>query len=418
MTNHRPKSKFSLIFILGLLTAIGPFSVDMYLPAFSGIAKGLNTSVDQVMLSLSSFFVGISAGQLLYGPLLERFGRKNPLYFGLSLYLVASVGCAMANSVEVLIAGRFFQALGGCVGMVAARAMVRDLFEVKENAKIFSSLMLVVAVSPIIAPTAGGLITSVFGWRYVFVALVVVAIGVLVGIYWLLPESKKPDPSFSLMPRPILRNFASVFRYAQFTTFAFTGAVAAAGLYAYVSGSPHVYMEVFQLTEGQFSWVFAVIAMGLIGSTQLNNLMLKKYSSEQIIGVGLSFQATAGVGLVAFSLLGLADFYSVTALVFVFLCCQGFIFPNSSALSMAPFHTNAGNASALMGAVQMAIGAGASVLVSVFHDPTPLPMAGVMACCALSSLSIFHLGRSIIKHKAAATLKEVEQEEVDMIGTL
>jgi MFS transporter, DHA1 family, multidrug resistance protein len=388
----------------------------MYLPAFSGIAKGLNTSVDQVMLSLSSFFVGISAGQLLYGPLLERFGRKNPLYFGLSLYLVASVGCAMANSVEVLIAGRFFQALGGCVGMVAARAMVRDLFEVKENAKVFSSLMLVVAVSPIIAPTAGGLITSVFGWRYVFVALVAVAIGVLVGIYWLLPESKKPDPSFSLKPRPILRSFASVFRYSQFTTFAFTGAVAAAGLYAYISGAPHVYMEVFQLTEGQFSWVFAVIASGLIGSTQLNNLMLRKYSSEKIIGVGLSFQATAGVGLVALSLLGLSNFYSVTALVFIFLCCQGFIFPNSSALSMAPFHTNAGNASALMGAIQMAIGAGASVLVSVFNDPTPLPMAGVMACCALSSLGIFHLGRNIIKHRA--TLKEVEQEEVDMIGTL
>jgi MFS transporter, DHA1 family, multidrug resistance protein len=416
MTNHRSKSKLSLIFILGLLTAIGPFSVDMYLPAFSGIAKGLNTSVDQVMLSLSSFFVGISAGQLLYGPLLERFGRKNPLYFGLSLYLVASVGCAMANSVEVLIAGRFFQALGGCVGMVAARAMVRDLFEVKENAKVFSSLMLVVAVSPIIAPTAGGLITSVFGWRYVFVALVAVAIGVLVGIYWLLPESKKPDPSFSLKPRPILRSFASVFRYSQFTTFAFTGAVAAAGLYAYISGAPHVYMEVFQLTEGQFSWVFAVIASGLIGSTQLNNLMLRKYSSEKIIGVGLSFQATAGVGLVALSLLGLSNFYSVTALVFIFLCCQGFIFPNSSALSMAPFHTNAGNASALMGAIQMAIGAGASVLVSVFNDPTPLPMAGVMACCALSSLGIFHLGRNIIKHRA--TLKEVEQEEVDMIGTL
>jgi MFS transporter, DHA1 family, multidrug resistance protein len=243
-----------------------------------------------------------------------------------------------------------------------------------------------------------------------------VAIGVLVGIYWLLPESKKPDPSFSLKPRPILRSFASVFRYSQFTTFAFTGAVAAAGLYAYISGAPHVYMEVFQLTEGQFSWVFAVIASGLIGSTQLNNLMLRKYSSEKIIGVGLSFQATAGVGLVALSLLGLSNFYSVTALVFIFLCCQGFIFPNSSALSMAPFHTNAGNASALMGAIQMAIGAGASVLVSVFNDPTPLPMAGVMACCALSSLGIFHLGRNIIKHRA--TLKEVEQEEVDMIGTL
>jgi DHA1 family bicyclomycin/chloramphenicol resistance-like MFS transporter len=190
------KSKFYLILILGLLSAIGPFSIDMYLPAFPDIAKGLNSSVARVSLSLSSFFIGISAGQLLYGPLLERYGRKMPLYFGLCAYLVATVGCALAASVDALIVLRLLQALGGCVGMVAARAMVRDLFEVKENAKIFSLLMLVVAVSPIIAPTLGGYITAVLGWRFVFVMLILVAIIVLTGIYFLLPESKKPDPGF------------------------------------------------------------------------------------------------------------------------------------------------------------------------------------------------------------------------------
>jgi len=150
------KSPFFLILILGLLSSIGPLSIDMYLPAFPSIAKNLNTSVSSVMLSLSSFFVGISIGQLLYGPLLERFGRKTPLYFGLSLYAISAVACATAMSVETLIIFRFFQALGGCVGMVASRAMVRDLFEVKDNAKVFSTLMLVVAVSPINAPTLGG----------------------------------------------------------------------------------------------------------------------------------------------------------------------------------------------------------------------------------------------------------------------
>ena len=152
MKSNKHKN-FYLILILGLLTAIGPFSIDMYLPAFPDIAKGLNTTVAKVMLSLSSFFIGISAGQLIYGPLLERFGRKKPLYAGLSIYLLASIGCAMATSIDALIMFRLLQALGGCAGMVAARAMVRDLFEVKENAKIFSMLMLVVAVSPIIAPT-------------------------------------------------------------------------------------------------------------------------------------------------------------------------------------------------------------------------------------------------------------------------
>ena len=158
MPVNNSNNKFFLILILGLLTAIGPFSIDMYLPAFPDIAKTLHTSVSQVMLSLSSFFIGISAGQLLYGPLLERYGRKKPMYVGLSIYLLASIGCAMAGSVNSLIIFRLLQALGGCAGMVAARAVVRDLFEVKENAKIFSMLMLVVAVSPIIAPTLGGML--------------------------------------------------------------------------------------------------------------------------------------------------------------------------------------------------------------------------------------------------------------------
>ena len=174
MTKKNPNKSFRVILILGLLTAIGPFSIDMYLPAFPAIAKDLNTSVAQVMLSLSSFFIGISAGQLIYGPLLERFGRKTPLYAGLCLYLLASVGCAMANSIDSLIAFRFLQAIGGCAGMVTSRAIVRDLFEVKDTAKIFSTLMLVVAVSPMIAPTVGGYVTAAFSWRLVFVILIVV----------------------------------------------------------------------------------------------------------------------------------------------------------------------------------------------------------------------------------------------------
>src|SRR5438067_9532173 len=205
MTNTKGKNKFLLILILGLLSAIGPFSIDMYLPGFPAIAADLHTTVAHVTLSLSSFFIGISAGQLLYGPLLERFGRKKPLYVGLCIYLLASVGCVLAASVNALIMLRLLQALGGCVGMVAARAIVRDLFEVKENAKIFSTLMLVVAVSPIIAPTLGGYITSIFGWRFVFAMLIIVDLIIMVAIYFLLPESRKPNPDFSLRSGPILR---------------------------------------------------------------------------------------------------------------------------------------------------------------------------------------------------------------------
>jgi DHA1 family bicyclomycin/chloramphenicol resistance-like MFS transporter len=415
MNNKTGNKSFYLILILGLLTAIGPFSIDMYLPAFPDIAKGLDTTVAKVMLSLSSFFIGISAGQLLYGPLLERFGRKKPLYAGLSIYFLASIGCAMAGSINALILFRLLQALGGCVGMVAARAMVRDLFEVKENAKIFSLLMLVVAVSPIIAPTLGGYVTASFGWRYVFVMLIVVALIILAGVYFLLPESRKPDPNFSLKPRPILDSFMGIIRHPQFYTYSFTGAIASAGLYAYISGSPHVFMEIFKVSERQYGWIFALIAMGLIGSAQINTVLLKNYKSEQIIKAALSCQCVIGVILAGTTYLGWSDLFITIFLIFIYLCCQGFIFPNSSALSLAPFGHNAGSASALLGAIQMFIGAGASAIVSFLQNYFS-PMTAVMAFCTLIAFFVLTMGRKIIVERA--TTEAVEEEDVDMISTL
>jgi DHA1 family bicyclomycin/chloramphenicol resistance-like MFS transporter len=416
MKQSSSKSHFFLILILGLLTAIGPLSIDMYLPAFPNIALGLGTTVSKVMLSLSSFFIGISVGQLLYGPLLERFGRKTPLYFGLSLYALAAFGCATAMSVETLIVFRFFQALGGCVGMVASRAMVRDLFEVKDNAKVFSTLMLVVAVSPIIAPTLGGYISTFFGWRYIFGILIFVIVLIILGIYFLLPESKKPDPNFSLKPSSILKGFAAIIKEPQFAVYTFTGAVAYAGLYAYISGSPYVFMEVFHRTEQQYGWIFAIVAGGLITASQLNSRLLKKYKSEQIIKAALSAQGVIGIILVSISIFGYSELYSTIVLVLLFLCCQGFLFPNASALSMAPFANNAGNASALMGFIQMSVGALMSALVSVFHNTSTLPMTGVMAFCTLTASLIFYIGRKVIVKKAS--IQMVEEEEVEMINTL
>ena len=416
MNNNGTNKKFSVILILGLLSAIGPFSIDMYLPAFPDIAKNLHTTVAQVTLSLSSFFIGISAGQLLYGPLLERFGRKKPLYIGLCIYLIASLGCALAASVNALIMLRLLQALGGCVGMVAARAMVRDLFEVKENAKVFSMLMLVVAVSPIIAPTLGGYVTSVLGWRYVFAMLIVVDLIILTGVYFLLPESKKPDPHFSLKPVPIIKNFAGVIRHPQFYTYALTAAISAAGLYAYVGGSPYVFMEIYKVNERQYGWIFALIAMGLIGASQINSVLLKNYTSEQIIKVALGCQSVIGASMALITFFGWNDLFITIFLIFIFLSCQGFVFPNASALSLASFGHNAGSASALMGAIQMGIGAGTSALVSVLQNHTALPMTAVMACCAIMAFCVFSLGRKIILQRAS--IEAVEKEDVEMISTL
>jgi DHA1 family bicyclomycin/chloramphenicol resistance-like MFS transporter len=310
---------------------------------------------------------------------------------------------------------RLLQALGGCAGMVAARAMVRDLFEVKENARIFSLLMLVVAVSPIIAPTLGGYITAVLGWRYVFAMLIVVALIILIGIFYLLPESRKPDPNYSLKPGPIFNSFMGVIRHPQFYTFALTGAISSAGLYAYISGSPHVFMELFKVTEQQYGWIFALIAMGLIGASQINTVLLKNYKSEQIIKTALICQSIIGIVLAGITYAGWSDLFVTIFLIFIFLSCQGFIFPNSSALTLAPFGHNAGTASALLGAIQMFIGAGASAIVSLLQQYTS-PMAAVMACCAIGAFAVFSFGRKIIIQQAS--IEAVEEEDVEMISTL
>ena len=407
------RKKFLLILVLGLITAIGPFSIDMYLPAFSNIAADLHTTVAHVSLSLSSFFIGISLGQFIYGPLLDRFGRKRPLIAGLFLYLLASALCAMAGSTDSLIALRFLQALGGCAGMVASRAMVRDLFAVEDNAKIFSMLMLVVGVSPIIAPTLGGYFTAAFGWHSIFIALTVMAAVLLAAVYFILPESRPPDPSYSLKPGAIVTRFINVLKEPQFYTYALTGAIATAGLYAYIAGSPLVFMEIFKVSEKQYGWIFGLVAAGLIISSQLNSLMLRKFKSEQIIRVALFGQSITGMSLFIASLNGWNGLTGTIVLALIFLSCQGFTFPNSSALSMAPFSKNAGSASALMGAIQMGIGAFTSALVSVLSNQTPLPMTGVMAVCAITSFCILMIGGKIIRYKA--TLEKVEEETVDMI---
>jgi len=396
------KKYFLTVLILGTLSAISPFSIDMYLPGFPAIARDLNTTVAQVQLSLSSFFIGISVGQLLYGPLLDRYGRKKPLYFGITLYLLSSVGCAFTGSVESLIAFRFLQALGGCVGMVASRAMIRDLFPVSEIAKVFSLLMLVIGVSPLIAPTVGGYVIASFGWHYVFVILAVMSAMILVAVHYVLPESRAPDKTLSLKPKPILKNFLIVLVHPQFYTYTLTGAIAASGLYAYIAGSPYVFMEIFEVSEQQYGWIFASIAIGIIGSSQLNTILLRRFESQEIIVGALICQSITGISLFLGSYYSIISLTGTIFLIFLFLCCQGFSFPNSSALALTPFSKNAGSASALMGSIQMALGAFASVMVSLLSNNTALPMTGIMAACAVTALVILLIGKRIIKTKEAS----------------
>lgn len=385
-----------IIFILGLLSAVGPFSIDMYLPGFPSIATSLHTTIDQVAYSLSSFFLGVCVGQLICGPLLDRFGRKIILITGLSLYIAASIGCSLSSSVEMLIAFRFLQALGGCVGMVAPNAIVRDLFPISESPKIFSMLILILGVSPILAPTVGSFLIAHYSWPLVFVVLAIVAALILAAVIRWLAESRGPDKSVSLRPLNIARAYRNVLREPQFVTYALAGAIAAASLFCYLAGSPFIFMKLYGVSEQQYGWIFAAIAAGLITSSQMNNLLLKKFSSPQILKAVIAIQATIGILLVVGTYWNILGLYGTILLIFLFLSCQGFSFPNSATMAMAPFHKGAGSASALMGALQMALGASASALVGILFNGTAMPMVIIMASCSIAGFTILLLGQRIL----------------------
>ncbi len=392
MTNNKP-SYTTLILVLGSLTALGPFSIDMYLPGFPAIASDLNTPTSNVALSLSSYFIGISAGQLLYGPLMDRFGRKPPLYLGLLVYIFASIACAWSRSIDLFIGWRFIQAVGSCAAAVGSVVMVRDLFPVHENSKVFSLLMLVLGTSPMIAPTVGGYVTDAFGWQAVFYILAAMGALILLASAFLLPVKYHADPTYSLKPGPILRNFRAVLSERQFVTYAFTGAAAFSGLFVYVSGSPQVFMEIFKLDGKVYGWIFAGLSVGFIGAAQLSPLLLKKFGSQQIVYTALLCQAIASVGFLLLSIQGATGLVLTIIYVFIYLFCLGMVAPNTSALALAPFSSNAGSASSLLGVSQMTLGALASTGISLFHAADTTPMIFVMTVASVLSVSILLIGR-------------------------
>ncbi|SOD12944.1 multidrug effflux MFS transporter [Pedobacter xixiisoli] len=389
---------FRLILILGCLAALAPFSIDMYLPGFKSIAKDLNTDVPNVSLSLATFFIGISAGQLLYGPLLDKFGRKKPLYFGLSLFILSSISCLFVKSIDQLIILRFIQAIGCCSASVAAIAMVRDLFTVEESPKVFASLMLVIAVSPMLAPTAGGYLITALGWKSVFVFLGLMAILMLFASKWWLPESYKPDANYSLKPKPILSNFLTVLKEPSFYTYALVSAITFSGLFAYVSSSPVVFMDLYKVTETGYGWIFALLSVFFIGFSQVNSYILRWFTSKRIVFWALLAQCIFSVLFLFSAVYNLLNLYTTIAFIALFLGCLGFINPNASALSLAPFKKNAGSASALMGALQMGLGALASAAISMFAADVVWPMPAVMTVAALVGLFCLLIGGRKIRN--------------------
>lgn len=354
------KNSVLIFLILGALITISPFSIDMYLPAFEQIAADLHTTAERVSFSLSSYFIGLALGQILYGPLLDRYGRKRPLYFGLGLYILSSIACLFSSSIEALIVFRFFQALGGCSAGVASMAMVRDFYPVQQNARVFSNLMLLLSVSPLFAPTVGSFISTTFGWHGVFISLAAIVVLILCVVIFLLPEGHEPDPSVLLDPKSIFYNLRSIFRDQQFFFYAVAGGFSFAGLFGYIGGSAPLFMGTFHLSAKAFGAVFAFLSVGMIGGGQVNNFLLRRHSSERIFKVALSWQLAVSLFFLMASFTNWFGLYAHIAALFIFLSCAGLTYPNAAALCLAPFERNAGSAASLLGFLQMSIGAIAS----------------------------------------------------------
>lgn len=384
-------NKKTILLILGLLSAVGPFSIDMYLPAFDTIASDFDTSINKVQFTLTAFFIGIAFGQMIYGPLLDRYGRKKPLVIGLIIYILTSLFCVFTRDINSLIILRFVQALGSCAGMVASRAMIQDYYDSRESARVFSLLMLVIAISPILAPSAGAFLLEHFDWHYIFISLFAIGLLILIGTIFFLPESYPGDKNFSLSPNAIVKKYWSVFVDKTFITYCLVGSIAAAGLYAYLAGSSFIFQEIYQLTQKEYGLIFAFAASALIIATQLNRWFLKRWSMSQISRIANIGQTTIGLFMLLFALSGVNNLSILIGLLFGYLLFQGFIFPNTSAMALSPFKSLAGSASALLGCLQMGFGALSSGLVSLFHNKTQAPMLVVMCICACASLLIHFL---------------------------
>jgi DHA1 family bicyclomycin/chloramphenicol resistance-like MFS transporter len=402
------RSPLFILWLLGSLSVVSPFNIDMYLTAFPKVASDFGVPTSAVSLTLSGYFIGMAGGQLFYGPLLDRFGRKPPLIAGLLLFLAASLGCAASTSIDMLVAMRFLQGLGGCAAQVASLAMVHDFFPPRQSARIRSLLFLFIAVSPLAAPSVGGFVVSLWGWRAVFVTLFVV-VGLILALVWLLlPEGHKPDRGVSLRVGPILREYAVIFRHPAFATYALAGALSFSGLFAYVAGSPIVFMDNFHLSPGAYSTVFALLAAGLIGASQVNILLLRTFSSRSLFAAMLALQAVASVSF-AFGIWGgWIGLYGTIALFFICLSCLGIINPNGAAVALSPFGRNAGSAAALLGFIQLGIGAVISSGISMGRSSGSVTVIGIFAVTSVLAGIVLLLGF----RSARAALAARDAEEV------
>ena len=368
----------SVVLILGALSAFGPLSIDMYLPGLPSLGRSLAAPAWAVQLTLTACLAGLALGQVLAGPLSDRFGRRRPLIAGVALYALASLLCAAAPSVAVLVVLRFAQGAAGAAGIVIARATVRDMHSGAAAARFFSLLMLVNGLAPILAPVIGGQVLRVTTWRGVFVILA--AIGVLLAAAAAagLRETLPPEARHAGGVGDTVRTFGRLLTDRTFLGYALACGLAFGAMFAYISGSPFVIQDIYGASPQLFSVMFATNALGLVLSSQVNRVLLRAIQPRTILRTALRVQALAGLTLLVVVAAG-GGVWGIVPLLFVVVASLGLVFPNATALALADHPRVAGSASGLLGVLQFIVGAATAPLVGVAGTGTALPMALTIA---------------------------------------
>ncbi|MPS99908.1 MAG: Bcr/CflA family efflux MFS transporter [Pseudomonas sp.] len=389
-----------MVLILGALSAFGPLAIDFYLPAFPAMAQAFATDETHVQTTLAAYFLGLSIGQLAYGPIADRFGRRKPLLFGVALFTVASLACAFAPNLDTLILARFVQALGGCAGMVLSRAIVSDKCDAVASAKVFSQLMLVMGLAPILAPMLGGVLVNLAGWQSIFLTLSLFSAACLLAVGMGLPESLPAH-----IPRqPLsgaLRQYFRLLSDRVFLGHALTGGIAIAGMFAYIAGSPFVFIKLYGVPAEHYGWFFGANAAGFILVAQVNARLLAKRGPAFLLVRAVWMYLAAGLVLLGVAATRPTQLWPLLVPLFVCIASLGCIIPNASACAMNGQGARAGSASALMGCLQFSVAAGAAALVGLLHDGSAVPMAMVISLCGALVVSVALLTRYLQARRPA-----------------
>ena len=380
-------ARLRLVLVLGSLIALGPLTIDMYLPALPTLADDLRTTAAAAQLTLTGTLVGLALGQLLVGPLSDTFGRRRPLLVGVGVHVVASLLCLVAPNIEVLGGLRMLQGIGAASATVVSMAIVRDLFVGRAAATLFSRLMLVLGVAPVVAPTLGGEILRFTSWRGVFAVLAVLALALLVMAALALPETLPPERRRPLGLGNTARTYRALLRDRTFVGLVLVAGLAMAGLFGYVAGSSFVFQEQFGLDQQQFGLLFGAGAIFLIGGTQLNAVLLRRFEPRVLLPAALVLGTAAGVVLLVLAASDTGGLVGLVVPLWTVLFAVGVVLPNAPALALARHGETAGTAAALLGAVQMGVGAVISPLVGVLGNDA-VAMGVVVAGGTLLALAV------------------------------